>query len=126
MVYLSQVKRKQLRGLSSGLTSDITTRSESMETLKIVLNKEKINRIFLEYPQVEKIYHESVPHKMSESEFWTLYFHSKYAHRQEAESAKNPASSEESKSEVQAEKIFGTVDRDEEIEAQSQRLNPGK
>ena len=98
----------------------------------MVLNKEKINRIFLEFPQVEKIYQDNVPHVMSESEFWTMYFHSKYRHKQGGKSAKGKEKSkvagedsEEAKAESKAEKLFGSAHEDKEREIEKRQTETG-
>lgn len=40
-----------------------------------------IECIFKTYPAVKKKHQENVPHKMSESDFWTKFFQSHYFHR---------------------------------------------
>lgn len=76
---------KQLRSVSSNLTSKLSffeTKNHSQDLMKtkirIVLNKEKANRIFLEFPKVEQLYKTKVPSSLSEKQFWTLFVHSHY------------------------------------------------
>ena len=82
---------------------------------------------------MEKIYQENVPHKMSESEFWTMYFHSKYRHKQSSKSdkaqdkARDAAEeSEEAKAESKAERLFGSAHDDREEEIRKRQTEKGQ
>lgn len=49
--------------------------------MKYNLTVDIIECIFKTYPAVKRKHQENVPHKMSESDFWTKFFQSHYFHR---------------------------------------------
>ncbi|KAJ3330545.1 hypothetical protein HDU91_003549, partial [Kappamyces sp. JEL0680] len=72
----------QKRGTSSSLLADIKPTDEDNSTgIKFTLNPDIIHSIFTQYPGVHAAYLDYVPDKLSEKDFWTKYFTSKYFHR---------------------------------------------
>jgi transcription initiation factor TFIIH subunit 1 len=74
-------QNQQKRGTSSVLLADIKPADGDGTDLKFTLNSDTIHSIFTQYPGVHRAYLDHVPVKMTEKEFWTLYFSSKYFHR---------------------------------------------
>jgi transcription initiation factor TFIIH subunit 1 len=74
--------QNQVQGVSSvSLMSLLPDSSVEGADIKYTLNPEIIRAIFAQYPGVHKAYQHNVPDKLSEKEFWTAYFSSKYFHR---------------------------------------------
>lgn len=61
--------------------ADIKPQTDGCNGLKYNLTVDIIECIFKTYPAVKKKHVENVPHKMSESDFWTKFFQSHYFHR---------------------------------------------
>jgi hypothetical protein len=75
-------KNEQKKGTSSKLIADIRpTDGKSSSDIKFTLNSDIIHSIFTQYPGVHRAFQDHVPLKMTEKEFWTQYFSSKYFHR---------------------------------------------
>lgn len=82
-----QFVSNQKKGTSSILLADLKPSLEQ-EDMKFTLNADIIHSIFTQYPGVHKAYLDHVPDKLSEKEFWTKYFLSKYFHRNRMVTAK--------------------------------------
>jgi transcription initiation factor TFIIH subunit 1 len=63
------------------LQADIKPQTDGCNGLKYNLTADIIECIFKTYPAVRKKHMEYVPHKLTESEFWTKFFQSHYFHR---------------------------------------------
>nr|CAG4651744.1 EOG090X04EN [Triops cancriformis] len=72
---------KQNVGVSSAFLADIKPQTDGCNGLRYNLTSDLIQSIFNTYPSVRQKHLEAVPHKLSESEFWTKFFHSHYFHR---------------------------------------------
>ncbi|KAJ3415519.1 RNA polymerase II transcription factor B subunit 1 [Chytridiales sp. JEL 0842] len=70
----------QKKGTSSASLADIKPAAEGTD-LKYTLTPEIIHSIFIQYPSVYAAYQKNVPEKLTEKEFWTKYFSSKFFHR---------------------------------------------
>ncbi|CAB3374326.1 Hypothetical predicted protein [Cloeon dipterum] len=75
------VGNKQPIGVSGAFLADIKPQTDGCNGLKYKLTSDIIESIFKTYPAVRRKHMEYVPHKMSESEFWTKFFQSHYFHR---------------------------------------------
>ncbi|KAK7098858.1 hypothetical protein V1264_003080 [Littorina saxatilis] len=71
----------QNTGVSPAFLADIKPQTDGANGLKYNLTADIIESIFKTYPMVKKKHAESVPHSLSESEFWTHFFQSHYFHR---------------------------------------------
>ncbi|TPX44821.1 hypothetical protein SeLEV6574_g04269 [Synchytrium endobioticum] len=54
---------------------------EEDNTIAIKMTAEKVHSIFLQNPALLQAYNQNVPEKVSETDFWTRYFASKYFYR---------------------------------------------
>ena len=61
--------------------ADIKPITDGCNGLRYNLTSELMASIFRTYPSVKQKHLECVPGKMTESEFWTKFFHSHYFHR---------------------------------------------
>lgn len=68
-------------GISAAFLADIKPQTDGCNGLKYNITADIIDSIFRTYPAVKKKHMENVPHKISESEFWTRFFQSHYFHR---------------------------------------------
>uniref|UniRef100_A0A6B2EJP2 General transcription factor IIH subunit 1 n=1 Tax=Phlebotomus kandelakii TaxID=1109342 RepID=A0A6B2EJP2_9DIPT len=73
--------QKQDIGVSGAFLADIKPQTDGCNGLRYNLTADIIQCIFKTYPAVKRKYHEHVPAKLSESEFWTKFFQSHYFHR---------------------------------------------
>jgi len=78
-------------GMSSALLTDVRPSSETSNTVQYKITPAIIHQIFIENPEVEKLYKEMVPDKMTEQDFWTKYFEALHFHR-DTTSNKKPVS----------------------------------
>lgn len=78
---LKSAASKQEIGVSGAFLTEIRPVTDGCNGLKYNLTGEIIECIFKAYPAVKKKHIESVPLKLSESEFWTKFFQSHYFHR---------------------------------------------
>nr|CAD7400591.1 unnamed protein product [Timema poppensis] len=76
-----QAAQKQEVGVSGAFLADIKPQTDGCNGLRYNLTADIIECIFKTYPAVRKKHLEYVPHKLSESEFWTKFFQSHYFHR---------------------------------------------
>ncbi|XP_076304171.1 general transcription factor IIH subunit 1-like isoform X2 [Tachypleus tridentatus] len=72
---------KQNVGVSAAFLADIKPQTDGCNGLKYNITADIIESIFRTYPAVKRKHLENVPHKLSESEFWTRFFQSHYFHR---------------------------------------------
>ncbi|XP_076224724.1 transcription factor B1 [Nomia melanderi] len=79
----TQAKKSQRQeiGVNSAFLADIKPQTDGCNGLKYNLTVDVIECIFKTYPAVKRKHQENVPHKMSESDFWTKFFQSHYFHR---------------------------------------------
>ncbi|KAJ4477000.1 hypothetical protein C8J55DRAFT_476242 [Lentinula edodes] len=85
LIYAQVAQDSQRKGKSGVL---VDPRTETVDGV-IQLTPQLIHDTFEQYPVVAKAYHETVPSKLTEAEFWTRYFRSKLfnAHRASIRSA---------------------------------------
>lgn len=76
-----QCAQQQDIGVSAAFLADIKPQTDGCNGLKYNLTADIIECIFKTYPAVKRKHGEHVPHKLSESEFWTKFFQSHYFHR---------------------------------------------
>ncbi|XP_055937421.1 general transcription factor IIH subunit 1-like [Argiope bruennichi] len=72
---------EQETGVSGAFLIGIAPQTDGSCGIKYNITPEIIDSIFRTYPAVKRKHMENVPHKISESEFWTKFFQSHYFHR---------------------------------------------
>ncbi|GFT33683.1 general transcription factor IIH subunit 1 [Nephila pilipes] len=72
---------EQETGVSGSFLIGIAPQTDGSCGIKYNITSEIIDSIFRTYPAVKRKHMENVPHKISESEFWTKFFQSHYFHR---------------------------------------------
>ncbi|GBN24498.1 General transcription factor IIH subunit 1 [Araneus ventricosus] len=72
---------EQETGVSGSFLIGIAPQTDGSCGIKYNITPEIIDSIFRTYPAVKRKHMENVPHKISESEFWTKFFQSHYFHR---------------------------------------------
>ncbi|KAG8186566.1 hypothetical protein JTE90_020864 [Oedothorax gibbosus] len=72
---------EQETGISGSFLIGIAPQTDGSCGIKYNITPEIIDSIFRTYPAVKRKHMENVPHKISESEFWTKFFQSHYFHR---------------------------------------------
>lgn len=78
----NEASKRQKTGKTSALLTDLAGKNESGgNVVKYNLNAEVIHQIFVQYPSIHLAYQDQVPDKLSETEFWSAFFKSKYFHR---------------------------------------------
>lgn len=91
LLALEAAQESQLKGMSSTMTSELRPSAGMGGEIKYTLTPSIIHSIFIQYPTLRTAYQEWVgPEKMSEKEFWTLYFSSKLFNKESSNNAKNP------------------------------------
>ena len=80
--YMPKKEAAQAIGVTGSFLVDVRPEaSDGGAGFKYNLTTDTIDNIFKTYPAVEAKYQDYVPHRMSESEFWTAFFQSHYFHR---------------------------------------------
>eukprot|EP01112_Ceratiomyxa_fruticulosa_P002564 TRINITY_DN1268_c0_g2_i4.p1 TRINITY_DN1268_c0_g2~~TRINITY_DN1268_c0_g2_i4.p1 ORF type:complete len:603 (+),score=102.14 TRINITY_DN1268_c0_g2_i4:1467-3275(+) len=74
---------RQATGIPTALP-DLRPISETGDSISFQLKPTDIHNIFVEFPAVEKAFHDLVPLKMKESEFWKKYIQAKYFQQEKA------------------------------------------
>lgn len=69
--------------------ADIQPQVDGCNGIKYNITKDIIEAIFNTYPAVKRKHFESVPHKVSEQDFWQRFFQSHYFHRDRNTSSKD-------------------------------------
>jgi transcription initiation factor TFIIH subunit 1 len=78
----NEASKRQKTGKTSAILTDLSGDNETGgNVVKYNLNAEVIHQIFIQYPAVHLAYKAQVPDKMTETEFWSAFFKSKYFHR---------------------------------------------
>lgn len=78
----NEASKRQKTGKTSAILTDLSGDNDAGgNVVKYNLNAEVIHQIFIQYPAVHLAYQAQVPDKMSETEFWSAFFKSKYFHR---------------------------------------------
>ena len=72
---------QQSVGVSAAFLADIQPQVDGCNGIKYNITKDIIEAIFNTYPAVKRKHFESVPHKVSEQDFWQRFFQSHYFHR---------------------------------------------
>ncbi|XP_014248752.1 general transcription factor IIH subunit 1 [Cimex lectularius] len=72
---------KQQVGVSGAFLADIKPQTDGCNGLKYNLTPDVMEAVFRTYPAVRQKHREAVPHRMTESQFWTKFFQSHYFHR---------------------------------------------
>jgi len=79
---------KQETGISSGFLAEIRPDMHGCNELRFNITADSIQAIFKTYPAVQRKYESSVPHEISEEEFWKDFFRSRHFHRDRYASSK--------------------------------------
>lgn len=78
----NEASKRQKTGKTSAILTDLSGDNDTGgNVVKYNLNAEVIHQIFIQYPAVHLAYQSQVPDKMTETEFWSAFFKSKYFHR---------------------------------------------
>jgi hypothetical protein len=72
---------RQKKPMPSILGDDLCTSAEYQSENKIILTPETIQAILVQNPAVQQAYHDNVPKKMNERDFWTFYVKSRFFKR---------------------------------------------
>nr|CAB3251307.1 general transcription factor IIH subunit 1-like [Phallusia mammillata] len=77
----SEVGSMQKVGVSAAFLADLRPQTDGCNGLRYNLTADTIQSIFSTYPAVKRKYMDKVPDKLSEKEFWEMFFQSHYFHR---------------------------------------------
>ena len=82
--FLSRAIKKNIQqniGISPAFLADIKPTHDGCNGIQYNITTDIIEAIFRTYPAVRRKHFDYVPHKLSDSEFWTRFFQSHYFHR---------------------------------------------
>lgn len=82
--FLSRAVKKNIQqniGISPAFLADIKPQHDGCNGIKYNITTDIIEAIFRTYPAVRRKHFDYVPHRLSDSEFWTRFFQSHYFHR---------------------------------------------
>lgn len=111
-----QSVRQQL-GISSAILPDNITHTASADVnnnktsnmIHFKIDANIIHSIFLQYPAVHAAYEELVPDRMTEKEFWTKYFRSKYVHANQSKVDESESQSQRNATNEKDDEVFATT-----------------
>ena len=89
---------QQAVGISPAFLSGVISPADGCNGIRYNINNDIVEAIFRTYPAVKRKHFENVPHKMTESEFWTRFFQSHYYHRDRVFAGASSSSGSSSKS----------------------------
>ena len=115
----------QQKGLSSAMAADITPTAVSSSSVHFKVDANIMHAIFLHSPAVHKAYQQLVPVKMTEKEFWTKYFRSRYVHAGRAALASDDRGKNASADEAKADTFTATIDAAEKVAAEDEARQSG-
>lgn len=79
--YMNKDSMKQQVGVTGAFLADIKPQTDGCNGLKYNLTPDIMESVFRTYPAVRQKHKETVPHKLTEAQFWTKFFQSHYFHR---------------------------------------------
>lgn len=82
--FLSRAVKKNIQqniGISPAFLADIKPQHDGCNGIQYNITTDIIEAIFRTYPAVRRKHFDYVPHRLSDSEFWTRFFQSHYFHR---------------------------------------------
>lgn len=82
--FLSRAVKKNIQqniGISPAFLADIRPTHDGCNGIQYNITTDIIEAIFRTYPAVRRKHFDYVPHRLSDSEFWTRFFQSHYFHR---------------------------------------------
>ena len=81
---LAEQSQLQPIGVTSAFMSEARPEVDGCNSIQFNLTPDIIQSIFHTYPMIKRRYHEIVPSKITEKEFWTSFFQSQYFHKNKA------------------------------------------